>query len=136
MTLPDAMAAHGPAWLQYWMYILMIGGFILPLALLIWKQTRITAVIAIASGVLSAVGVGYLYDTMGYVKLLGLPHILFWTPLVWWLVLQIRRPDMPDAPRYIMIAISAVIVVSLAFDYVDVLRWIAGNRTPLAMPPT
>jgi hypothetical protein len=40
--------------------------------------------------------VGYwLYDRMGYVKLLGLPHIVVWTPLAIYLVVLLRRDDLP-----------------------------------------
>ena len=72
-----------------------------------------------------------LYDVVGYVKLLGLPHIVFWTPLIIYLVLQLRGPEMPKAPRIIMLAIVGAILISLAFDYTDVARYLAGDRTPL-----
>jgi hypothetical protein len=134
MTLPEAMAAHGPAWLGVWLNILLLGGFILPLALLIWKPTRVAAVLCIIAGVLSAVGVGLMYDALGYVKILGLPHIVLWTPLAIYLWRKLKDPQVTKAPRIIVSLILATIVISLAFDYTDAVRYIAGERTPLAMP--
>lgn len=134
MTLVEAMAAHGPSWLGLWLNVLMLGGFILPLALFIWKPTRMTALYCLIAGVLNAVGVGWMYEQMGYVKLLGLPHVLFWTPLAIHLWIKMRAVEVPKIPRIIIGIILAVIVVSLAFDYTDVVRYLLGERTPLAMP--
>jgi hypothetical protein len=131
MTLSQAIAIQ-PLWVQYWLYILLFGILVLPLALLIWKQTRLTAVITIAASFLAGFGVSLIYDKLGYVKLLGLPHIIVWTPLVWFLFRQIKRNDMPIWPRRIMLAVLSVFVVSLAFDYVDVVRYVLGERTALA----
>lgn len=131
MPLEDAIAQQ-PVWVQYWLYVLLAGAFVLPVALLIWRQTRLAAVLAIAAGVAAGFGVGWLYERMGYVKLLGLPHILLWTPLAIYLFSLIRRPDMPDWPRRILWVVLATILISLAFDYADALRWLMGERTPLA----
>jgi dolichyl-phosphate-mannose--protein O-mannosyl transferase len=134
MTLSEAMALQ-PAWIGIWLNILLVGAFIVPLALLIWKPSRLAAIFCIIAGVLGAVGVDAMYNEMGYVKLLGLPHVIVWTPLVIYLVRQIKRPDMPVWPKRIMMVILAVIAISLAFDYTDVIRYVLGERTPLALPP-
>lgn len=131
MTFSEALAAQ-PAWLTIWFYWLAIGVFILPLALLIWRQTRVAAVSAVASNVFNAITVPWMYGTMGYVKLLGLPHIIVWTPLAWYLYSLIRRADMPVWPRRIMIVVLATLIGSLAFDYVDVARYLLGEQTPMA----
>jgi hypothetical protein len=128
MTLSQAIAAQ-PLWVQYWLYVLIFSIVVLPLTLLIWKQTRLTAVITIAASILAGIGVSRLYDHLGYVKFLGLPHVILWTPLVWYLWQQIKREDVPTWPRRIMIVVLAVFVVSLVFDYVDVVRYVLGERT-------
>jgi hypothetical protein len=129
MTLSQAIAQQ-PLWVQYWLYILIFGIVVLPLALLIWKQARLTAIITVAASILAGIGVSSLYDQLGYVKLLGLPHIVLWTPLVWFLWRQSKRPDMPQWPRRILLVVFAVFVVSLVFDYVDVARYVLGERLP------
>lgn len=131
MTLSEAIAQQ-PQWVQYWLYVLLFGILVLPLALLIWKQTRLTAVITIAASFIAGFGVSWIYDQLGYVKLLGLPHIIVWTPLVLYLYGQIKREDMPVWPKRIMMAILAVFLVSLMFDYVDVARYVLSERAPSA----
>jgi hypothetical protein len=133
MTLSEAITTQ-PLWVQYWLYALVFCIVILPLTLLIWKQTRLTTVVTIAASILAGIGVSRVYDHLGYVKLLGLPHIILWTPLVWYLWRQIKRGDMPKWPRRIMMVVLAVLVVSLVFDYVDVVRYVLGERTALASP--
>jgi hypothetical protein len=127
MTLAEAIAQQ-PQWVQYWLYVLLFGILVLPLALLIWKQTRLTAVITIAGSFIAGLGVSWIYDQLGYVKLLGLPHIIIWTPLALYLYGQIKREDMPVWPKRIITAILAVFIVSLVFDYVDVVRYVLGER--------
>ncbi|WP_299730874.1 hypothetical protein [uncultured Tateyamaria sp.] len=133
MSFPDAMAAQ-PAWVVMWMNVLMLGGFVLPIALLIWRETRLAGVFSILGNAVNVVAVGALYNTMGYVKLLGLPHIVVWTPLVVYLVVLARRPGTRVWPRYIALVVAAVLSVSLAFDIVDVARWLLGERTPTILP--
>lgn len=127
MTLSEAIALQ-PLWVQYWLYILVFCIVVLPLTLLIWKQTRLTAVVTIAASILAGIGVSRLYDRLGYVKLLGLPHLILWTPLAWYMWRQIKREDMPVWPRRIMMIVLAVFILSLVFDYVDVARYLLGER--------
>lgn len=134
MTLTEAMAAHGPVWLDIWLPILFLGAFIVPLALLIWRQSRLAGVISVVAGLLGAVSVDWLYQQFGYVKLLGLPHLIVWTPLVIYLVAQIRRSDMPVWPRRVMAVVVVTILISLAFDYVDVIRYALGERSAPSLP--
>jgi hypothetical protein len=131
VTLSQALAAQ-PLWVQYWNYVMVFCIVVLPLSLLIWKQSRLSAVIIIAAALLAGVGVFRIFDALGYVKLLGLPHVIVWTPLVWFLFRQIKRNDMPLWPRRIMLVVLSVFVVSLAFDYVDVVRYVLGERMALA----
>jgi hypothetical protein len=128
VTLSEAIALQ-PLWVRTWLNVLIFGIVVLPLSLLVWRQTRITSIVTIAASVLAGFGVSWLYDNLGYVKLLGLPHIILWTPLAYYLFTQIERPDMPLWPRRILIAIVTVFLISLAFDYVDVLRYALGERS-------
>jgi hypothetical protein len=133
MTFNEAVEQQ-PLWVQYWLYVLIFGILVFPLALLIWKQTRLTAVITVATSIIAGFGVSMLYDKLGYVKLLSLPHIILWTPLAYYLFRQINRNDMPMWPRRIMMAVLAIFVVSLLFDYVDVVRYVLGERAATVKP--
>ena len=128
MTLNEAMAAHGPDWLGIWMPVLFGGAFILPLALLIWKPTRLAAILTVLASFLGALSTNVLYSKIGYVKLLGLPHILFWTPLLIYLFTLLRKPAVEKVPTVILSVVSIVILISLAFDYTDVIKYLLGDR--------
>jgi hypothetical protein len=127
MTLTEAIATQ-PLWVQIWLNVLFAGAFVLPLALLIWAPSRRAGILTVLASILAGAGIFWLYAQLGYVRLLGLPHILIWTPLVVFLWGQSNRPNMPRAPRLILYTVMAVILVSLAFDYVDLARYILGDR--------
>ena len=129
MTLADAIATQ-PYWVTIWLNWLLFGAFILPFSLLIWRATRIAAVITVAASVAAGLSVDWLFQTMGYVKLLGAPHLVFWIPLLIYLWRLIRQPATPVYARYVLYVIGATIMVSLAFDIVDVARYALGERGP------
>ena len=133
MTFKEALAAQ-PAWLGWWLNWLLIGTLVLPTVLVIWRKTRIVGLVTVAVIVASGFGVVTMFDRLGYVKLLGLPHVVLWTPLVIWLISVWRRGDMPDWPRRIMAVVIVTMLISLAFDYADVLRYLLGERAPVGAP--
>jgi hypothetical protein len=128
----EEVIATQSAWLGYWLNWLMFAGVFLPVTLFIWKETRWAALGAVVAAVLSGVAVYFMFEKMGYVKLLGLPHIVFWTPLALYLFTLIKRQSTGRIPRMIMIVVLGTILISLAFDYTDAFRYIIGERTPLA----
>jgi hypothetical protein len=133
MTLEEAMADQA-AWLNIWLPILMFGSMLLPVALLIWKPSRIAGVAAIIAGLLSFFAISWMYEQLGYVKLLGLPHVLFYTPVVIYFISRLRSGLLPKCAAWIMSASLIIILISLAFDYADVARYFLGERTPTAVP--
>jgi hypothetical protein len=133
MNLQDVIALQ-PSWLQYWLIWLTMGSLALPVVLLFWRKTRIAGLAAIVTGVAGEFGIFWLFDRLGYVKLLGLPHIIMWTPLAIYLGLLLRRADIPKWPRWITMIVLATLVISLAFDYADTLRYLMGERTPFTKP--
>lgn len=133
MSFAQAMAAQ-PQWVVIWMNVLLAGGFILPVALLIWHETRLAGLTSVLGNALNAVVVTAMYNQMGYVKLLGLPHLVLWGPLVVYLVVLARDPATRVWPARICWVVAATLGISLAFDTVDVLRWLMGERTPTILP--
>jgi len=130
MTMQEAIALQ-PAWIGMWLRVLLLCAFILPISLVIWKKTRIAGIITPLASFASAFATGQLYNAVGYVKLLGVPHIIFWTPLVIYLIALWRSDDLTKIPRIILSVVIGAILISLAFDYVDLARYILGDRTPL-----
>ena len=133
MTFNEAMALQ-PMWVQLWLNILFFGAFVLPLALLIWRETRLAGVVTVLASVAAAVSINWMYVQMGYVKLLGLPHLIFWGPVVVYLWRLQGRGHVRLWPRRIIWVVVAIICVSLAFDAVDVIRWLLGERSPTILP--
>jgi hypothetical protein len=131
MTFEEAVAQQ-PAWVGYWLYWLVFGTLVLPLALLIWKQTRLVGVITFVGSLIAGFAVNWMFGQMGYVKLLGLPHIIILTPIVIYQILQFQRLALPPVPKWILGLVIATILISLAFDYTDALRFLLGERAPLA----
>lgn len=127
LTFNDAMALQ-PTWVLIWMNILLVGAFILPIALLIWKQSRVAGLLTLLASAIAGMLINVLFNNLGYVKLLGLPHLVLWTPLIVFLYAQTKRTDMPVWPRRIMWVVMTIIAISLAFDFVDVARYVFGER--------
>lgn len=130
MTFDEAIALQ-PAWVGLWLNVLFFGAYILPIALLVWRQSRVAGVISIALSLAGGAATYWLYGKLGYVRLLGLPHIIVWTPLVIYLITQFRRDDMPKWPKLIIGAIVTTMLISMAFDYADVIRYLLGETAPL-----
>jgi hypothetical protein len=127
----EAIATLLPAWVGVWMNILLLGAFVAPLVLLIWKDSRMIAIAAIVAGIASAIGVTVMYGAAGYTKLLGLPHILFYTPLVYGFWQKLQSGTMAVWPTRIAWVVLITVLISLAFDYTDALRYLFGDRAAL-----
>lgn len=118
----------GPAWVDIWLNVM---SFVLILSIpfsFVRKEARwvlLSMVLVIPSMML-------LYSQVGFVRLLGIVHIVFWTPLL--IYLWRRRGEWRVsetwAGKWIVLAF-AVITISLAFDFIDVARWLLGERTPM-----
>ncbi|MCA8901540.1 MAG: hypothetical protein KDA53_09835 [Hyphomonas sp.] len=122
----NADVAAQPQWVQVWMNVMVA---VLALGGLAFSFVRVEARWVLASFVAGAAGLFFIYSQMGYVRLLGLGHVLFWTPA---LVYLLRRRDTwrvreTWSGKWIAIA-AAVMTISLAFDYADVIRWGLGER--------
>ncbi len=54
-------------------------------------RVRLEAVAILASFVVAGAAMSWLYEQVGHLRLLGLPHLLFWLPVYAWLVATFRR---------------------------------------------
>jgi hypothetical protein len=69
-----------------------------------------------------------LFAANGYNRLLGLSHVLWWTPLLTYLLGQRRRLASGSAVSRWVAALAATIALSLVLDYLDVARYLLGDR--------
>ena len=86
-TLGEAIATE-PTWLQGWLFVL--GGVqLLAILFLVTRgqgrwRVRPEPVAILLSLPLAAVSMEWLYAQVGFVRLLGLAHLVYWTPVYGW----------------------------------------------------
>ncbi len=126
MSLGEAIAQQ-PLWLQIWVYWMVITN----LAGILFVLGRVEARWVVGAFLVNSLFMSWLNDTQGYTRLLGLSHVVFWTPLA---VFLFRRLPSTEArtPFGMWIRVLLItIVLSLVVDYIDVVRYLLGERAPL-----
>ncbi len=115
----------GPAWVVIWVNIMVV---ILALAIPFSFVRREARVVLIGT-LLGMVGTMMAYHHFGYQRILGIGHILFWTPTViyLWLRRASLRPGDTLSGKWLVLA-GLVMALSLVFDYADLVRWLMGSR--------
>jgi hypothetical protein len=129
-TLNAAMATE-PFWLKSWLFVL-VGVHFASLLFFVhradarWKL-RPEPIAVFASFLLAGLLMNWIYAQVGYVRLLGLAHLVAWTPAYVW-VLTRRRAIGSDSwfGRWVH-AYLAVAGISLAIDAIDVVRHLLGD---------
>ena len=122
----DADLRAGPAWVFYWVnFMVVVFLLAIPCA---WR--RVEARWAIAAMAATAPAMIWLHSQVGMTRILGIVHVVFWTPLAiyLWSRREHWRARETLAGKWIVL-LFATILVSLAFDYVDVVRYLLGDRT-------
>lgn len=125
-------------WVKAWLFFLnlvLLGSFFF----LHDPVGRWTAIAYLAAGPLL---LGMMVCQRGLTRLLGLAHLIPWTPLMVYLVLRVStgvvgpRLTPADDPALFGFALLVVVTVGvcLAFDLYDVLRWIRGERFVMGTP--
>ena len=70
-------------------------------------------------------------DEIGYVRLLGIVHVILWTPLFVYLLRRAWHGEMRPGFRVVMWLFVVSLAISLVFDYVDVVRYLLGERASM-----
>ena len=70
-----------------------------------------------------------IYVKKGFVRLLGLGHLIAWTPQVVWYAQVVG--ETAGWFKYWLISVIAVNGLSLAIDFVDVIRYSLGDKQPM-----
>jgi len=68
-----------------------------------------------------------LYDSFGFVRLLGLSHIIVWTPLLGYLWTRRAQHDLKTVFGKWAVALFLSNALSLAIDYIDIVRYGMGD---------
>ncbi|MFU8814365.1 MAG: hypothetical protein ACNA7W_03405 [Pseudomonadales bacterium] len=129
-SLSEAIATE-PLWLQGWVMLLVLV-HVAALAFAMHRErgrwrVRMPPIAIVVSFVAAAVVMNWLFEQVGYVRLLGLGHLLAWTPVYLWILLQRRRFDAHTAYGKYIAAYLVIAGISLVIDAADVLRYLAGD---------
>ncbi len=114
--------AQGPQWVYWWTRVIDYSNWLLiPFA--VFDSRARWALLAWFLNIIMRLG---LYNLFGYNRILGLSHILAWTPLLIYLLKQRQSFTTENWPGRYLYWFMGVIAVSLVFDYIDVGRYLLG----------
>ena len=129
-TLGDAIGTE-PAWLQAW--VLILGAVhIAAVAFVVGRDRgrwviRPEPIAVVASLIAAALFMTWLYSQVGYVRLLGLAHLVCWTPVYLWILARRRTIRGRTLFAKWIYAYLSIAGVSLVIDAVDVIRHLVGD---------
>ena len=119
------MVANSPAWVPVW-----VNAMVAVLALSIpFSFIRKEARWILLGTALGMAGTIVAYSQFGYSRILGIGHVLFWTPtLIYiWSIRERWNVGATWFGKWVVLA-GLVMMVSLVFDFADVARWLLGER--------
>ena len=119
------MVANSPAWVPVW-----VNAMVAVLALSIpFSSVRKEARWILLGTALGMAGTIVAYSQFGYSRILGIGHVLFWTPtLIYiWSIRERWNVGATWFGKWVVLA-GLVMMVSLVFDFADVARWLLGER--------
>lgn len=119
------MVANSPAWVPVW-----VNAMVAVLALSIpFSFIRKEARWILLGTALGMAGTIVAYSQFGYSRILGIGHVLFWTPtLIYiWSIRERWNVGATWFGKWVVLA-GLVMLISLVFDFADVARWLLGER--------
>lgn len=73
------------------------------------------------------------YAKFGFVRLLGLGHIIFWVPFIFFCIKQLNSWSSLDATfRTWILIVMIVNILSLILDFIDVYKFLTGEKEEIA----
>lgn len=115
-----------PLWVRIWVLGILIPANAVPFFLLDTQTGRAGALAAL---VVVAGNVPIMLWERGMSKLMAIPHLVAWIPLVAWLIGALaRQQEQSAAESALAWSLVAINTVSLAFDAYDTVRWLGGER--------
>jgi hypothetical protein len=108
-----------------WVTLLMTINMVVP----IFFIETLEAQVVLATMMASAVLMMFIFAQKGFVRLLGVGHIL-WIPLLLWLSVRVDFASASTGFDQWLLAVMALNGLSLLIDTVDVIRYAKGERAP------
>lgn len=115
-----------PLWVRLWVAGILIPVNVLPFFRLDTETGRWAALAAL---LVVATNLPIMLIERGMSRLMSVPHLIAWIPLLVWLLLRINtEPPLAGWEQALALALIAVNGLSLVFDLIDTLRWLRGER--------
>ena len=113
-----------PLWVQVWVVWLMVVN---TAAFIFFKQRegRIVSIVWVLNGASMMIAA----ELIGYTRLLGLVHIVWWTPLLFLLIRSRKGFETSTFYGRWLYVLMGTIATSLIIDYIDVVRYVLGDRS-------
>ncbi len=108
-----------------WLGLLVMANLLAP----IYFFEALEAWVVLATFLAGAAIMMALFAAKGFVRLLGLGHIL-WIPMVPWLWTRLDLLEPGGLMAYWIGAVVALNGISLIIDAIDVVRYVTGDREP------
>ena len=127
----NAAIATESAWLQGWVAVLIIVN-LASILFVVWRdaghwRVRLEPLAILMSFFVASASMGWIYEQFGYVRLLGLAHLVFWGPVFGWILY--RRAEIGTTSPFGKYAHVYLVIagISLVIDSIDVLRYLVGD---------
>jgi hypothetical protein len=115
-----------PWWV--WIGLLVLVNGVMPWVFIGTLEAKLVlAAFIVAGGLQMAI-----FRFKGFAKILGIGHIIPWLPLLIWLGLRFDGIGREGLFGQWLLALIVLDGISLVIDSVDVIRYLAGERTPAA----
>ncbi|MEO1241099.1 MAG: hypothetical protein AAFX54_04260 [Pseudomonadota bacterium] len=113
-----------PLWLQAWVGWMVLVNFVGGLVFIRRAEAKWVLGAIISAGLLMEL----LYSQFGYQRILGLAHVVFWTPLLVYLWGRCSAWNISRLSGKWLAVVFVTNLTSLIIDYVDVARYLSGER--------
>ena len=115
-----SLAIPWRAWISFMVFVNMVC----PLFFI----GHLEAKVVLAVQIMNAMIMMTLFAKLGFVRLLGLGHLL-WVPMVLWLWSRLHEIELSSFFGWLLVVVI-IDSISVVIDAVDVIRYIRGERAP------
>jgi len=112
------------------LWVMILAGVNLLGPILFWKTLEGKVALVAMMGAMAIMVV--IHKKVGFVRLLGLGHLLAWIPFLAICIWRLSLTGTEDTFRLWLVSVSIFNGISLVFDAVDVWRYLGGDREELA----
>ncbi|SHE80993.1 hypothetical protein SAMN04487965_0699 [Microbulbifer donghaiensis] len=95
-----------------------------------WRA-RPEAVALLVAFVAAGAVMNWMYAKVGYVRLPGVPQLVFWLPVVLWILAKFHRDAFSGAFKYYVFCYLVIVGTFLVVDTSDLIRYLLGDHRPL-----